>query len=319
MLSLQSGPLVSDHFCLVALVMMKAVAFNPRQQICSVSLGRRTQSPVPAQTNSGGLHGRNERWPTQQEAFSESIGQNQQPFMQCDSHMTVFLSVSLAVVLGVLAIQWRRRAALQRLQYIRRFELPQGLFERLRKRRPSLTLKDCQLVAHALRQFFLAYEVSGRKFVAMPSQVADDLWHEFILYTKDYESFCRRAFGGFLHHTPAVVLGSDRVANAGLRRCWRYACREENIDPRKPSRLPLLFAIDAKLKIEDGFRYVPDCDSVRRASQDRTTGTAHCGSDFSSASVDGSTDGLEDSTAAEAVDGGGCGGGGCGGGGGGGD
>lgn len=231
--------------------------------------------------------------------------------------MTVILALALVLVLAILFIRWRRQLALQRLEYIRSFELPRGLFERLRKRRPDLALKDCQLVAHALRHFFLAYATSGRKFVSMPSQVADDLWHEFILYTKNYESFCRKAFGGFLHHTPAVVLGSDRLANAGLRRCWWHVCREENIDPRHPSRLPLLFAIDAKLNIEDGFRYVPDCQSVRRESRDGASGPVHCGSDFGSSSIDGGTDGFGDSASAEAGGGGdgGCGGGGCGGGG----
>ncbi len=59
----------------------------------------------------------------------------------------------------------------------------------------------------------------------MPSQVADDLWHEFILYTRDYDAFCRRAFGGFLHHTPAVVLSEHRKSNEGLRRVWWYCCK----------------------------------------------------------------------------------------------
>jgi hypothetical protein len=54
--------------------------------------------------------------------------------------------------------------------------------------------------------------------------VADDLWHEFILYTKNYEQFCRKAFGRFLHHTPAAVLSKGQQGNAGIRRTWFYAC-----------------------------------------------------------------------------------------------
>lgn len=228
------------------------------------------------------------------------------------------LTLALVVALGVAVLQWRRRLALQRIAFIRTFELPKGLYERLRKRRPGLTPKDCQLVARALRQFFLTYAMSGRKFVSMPSQVADELWHEFILYTRNYEVFCRKAFGGFLHHTPAVILGSDRLANAGLRRCWWYACREENINPREATRLPLLFAIDAKLDIPDGFRYVADCRSVRRQSPGSSSGSPYCGSDFGDTSIDGGTDGFGDSGGGGdggSADGSGCGGGGCGGGG----
>jgi hypothetical protein len=248
--------------------------------------------------------------------------------------MTPFWLAVTLILLGLLVVTWRRVVYLRRESYIRTFDLPHGLFDKLRKKRPSLTLKDCQLVSHALRQYFLAYHKSGRKFVSMPSQVADDLWHEFILYTRNYQAFCARAFGSFFHHTPAVVLGPDRQDNAGLRRVWYHCCIEDNINPRRPSRLPLLFAIDSKLAIADGFVYVPDCESVRRVNDksDGSGGPVHCGGDFSSSSFDGSTDGFgsSDSGGAGGSDvsggggdsggggasgdgGGGCGGGGCGG------
>lgn len=50
----------------------------------------------------------------------------------------------------------------------------------------GMELKDQQLVARALRQFFLTFHKSKYQRVAMPSQVVDDLWHEFILFTRDY-------------------------------------------------------------------------------------------------------------------------------------
>lgn len=79
-----------------------------------------------------------------------------------------WIAVTLALATALLAM-WRRAARLRRESYIRTFELPRGLFDKLQKRRPSLTLKDCQLVSHALRQFFLAYHKSGYGFVSMPS------------------------------------------------------------------------------------------------------------------------------------------------------
>lgn len=230
--------------------------------------------------------------------------------------MFVVLIVLILALGAAVILMSRRLMALRRQEFIRSFVLPRGLFERLMKRRPELALKDCQLVARALRQFFLAYSNSGHRFVAMPSQVADDLWHEFILYTKDYDAFCRKAFGHFLHHTPAVVLGGNQVSNAGLRRCWYHACVEENIRPQRPTRLPLLFALDAKLNITDGFRYVPDCDAVRRKSGDPGSAGVHCGTHVGSSSGDGggdsggASDFGGDSTGGDS----GCGGGGCGGG-----
>jgi hypothetical protein len=232
------------------------------------------------------------------------------------------LQLIVPAALAVIAlILWQRQLKLKREAHIRSFVLPRGLFDKLRQRHPGLSQKDCQLVAQALRQFFLAHLKSGRAFVAMPSQVADDLWHEFILYTRHYEVFCRQAFGGFLHHTPAVVLsGGERHANAGLRRCFWFACKEENIDPHRPTRLPLLFAIDAKLAVADGFHYVVDCqalrDRARESGGEIGTTAVYCGGDFSSPGIDGSTDGFGhgDGDAAAGGDGSDGGGGGCGGG-----
>jgi hypothetical protein len=212
----------------------------------------------------------------------------------------------LLLMLGL----WQRQVTLRREAYIRSFTLPRGLFDKLRKHHPQLGLKECQLVAHGLRQFFIAHLKSGRLFVSMPSQVADDLWHEFILHTRNYEVFCRQAFGRFLHHTPAVVLSDQKQSNAGLRRCWWFSCREEHIDPRAPTRLPLLFALDAKLAIAGGFRYAADCGAVRRSGADTGVSVVvHCGGDFSSTGVDGGTDGFgSDGSGDGSGDGGGCGG-----------
>jgi len=228
----------------------------------------------------------------------------------------------LLVVLAIITVRARRalREA-RRADFIRGYSFPPGLIERLMKRRPELRAKDAQLVARALRQFFLAHLKSGRQFVSMPSQVADELWHEFILYTRHYERFCREAFGQFMHHTPAVVLASNQRDNSGLRRCWWQCCKDENINPRKPTRLPVLFALDAKLGIADGFRYAPDCQAVRAGGD----GSVYCGGDFAAGGDGGggSTDGFGDADAGDGdgggggdsggSDGGGDGGGGCGG------
>jgi hypothetical protein len=173
---------------------------------------------------------------------------------------------------------WIIRRQVGRADYIRSYMFPPGLLERFAKRRPGLDLADRHLAAHALRQFFLVYLKSGFRPVSMPSQSVDDLWHEFILYTKNYEQFCKMAFGRFLHHAPAEVLSTEQRANDGLRRTWWYACLEENINPRNATRLPLLFALDGKLKLEDGFRYAPDCAELRKNGD----GDVYCGGDFSS-------------------------------------
>lgn len=213
------------------------------------------------------------------------------------------LIAALGALLLIVALKLRHA---RRAEFIRHYSFPKGLIDKLQQRRPGISAKDGQLVARALRQFFLAHLASGRQFVSMPSQATDDLWHEFILYTRHYEQFCQRAFGRFMHHTPAVVLGPQRRDNTGLRRTWWHCCKDENINPSRPTRLPLLFAIDTKLGIADGFRYVPDCAALRAGGD----GSVHCGGEFGSSSVDGGTDGFGDGGGGDGGgDGGGCGGG----------
>jgi hypothetical protein len=199
------------------------------------------------------------------------------------------IAVALLATVVTVAL-YRKWLHLRRAEFIRTYRWPPGLLDRLEKHRPGLERKDSALVSRGLRQFFIAYLMSGNRYVSMPSQVADDLWHEFILYTREYETFCRRAFGAFLHHTPAVVLGEHRKSNEGLRRVWWYCCKYESIDPAKPTRLPLLFALDAKLKVSDGFVYHPQCEELRKNG----SGTAYCGGDFADSSIDGSSAGFGD-------------------------
>jgi hypothetical protein len=210
----------------------------------------------------------------------------------------------LAATLALLWGRWRRLA---RAEFIRSYSFPRGIFDKLQAKRPTLDAKQMQLVARALRQFFLAHLLSGRQYVSMPSQVADDLWHEFILHTRSYEAFCRRAFGRFMHHTPAVALGRGDQNNTGLRRTWWWTCKDENINPRAPTRLPLLFALDAKLGVSDGFVYAPDCSKLR----DHQSGTVHCGADLGSRSDSGASGcGGGGDPSGDSGCGGGCGGGG---------
>ena len=202
------------------------------------------------------------------------------------------LIVSGVIAAGAVGAVHRYRQRWRRENHIRTFMFPRDVFEKFAQARPGLELKNQQLVARALRQFFLAYLKSGCRRVAMPSQVVDDLWHEFILFTRDYKMFCDLAFGQFLHHTPAVAMGKVKADNEGLRRVWWFACLEENINPRRATRLPLLFAIDRKLGIENGFVYNLHC---HRAPGEVTVGAsagAQCADAFADSSIDGGTDGL---------------------------
>ncbi len=226
--------------------------------------------------------------------------------------------LALATACFVLAV-WAQR---KRDEYIREAPMPRFLKKKLRETYPHFTAKDCDLVERGLRQFFLACSRSKRKFVAMPSKAVDAMWHEFILHTKGYGAWCEMCLGYFLHHTPAEALGKKSKGNDGLRRAWYWVCKDEAIDPKKPSRLPLLFALDTKLAIAGGFSYIPDCTDIARKSADGGAGgDAYCGTHFSDGSYSSDSSGTGDFGGADSSsssggdggsDGGGCGGG-CGG------
>ena len=105
--------------------------------------------------------------------------------------------------------------------------------------------------------------------------------------TQAYRDWCEVALGHFLHHTPAEALGAKASSNDGLRRAWYWACRDEAIQPRTPTRLPLLFALDAKLAIPNGFVYAADCGNRLHPLHDNASGAAHCGTSFSDGSHSG--------------------------------
>jgi hypothetical protein len=171
--------------------------------------------------------------------------------------MKYFPIALLLISAWVLWNVWLRSS---RRRHIDGFALPEGLRRKFREARPGLGAEDEQLAFDALREYFHVCRVAGRRFVSMPSQAADDAWHAFILFTRSYDGFCRRAFGRFLHHTPAEAMSSATLAQEGIKPAWRIACRRQKIDPKNPDRLPLLFAIDGLLAIPNGFRYNLVCD-----------------------------------------------------------
>ena len=177
--------------------------------------------------------------------------------------------VPLALAL-VLWLFWRQWAGRRRAAFIDSYPFGETLDQRLAARRPELTREQRNEVFAGLRDYFHLCRSAGRRMVAMPSQAVDDAWHEFILFTRHYDRFCRSAFGRFLHHTPAEAMPSPTSASEGIKRAWRLACARENIDPKKPNQLPRLFALDAALLIAGGFVYQLDCMAAGGA------GTGYC-------------------------------------------
>ncbi len=207
------------------------------------------------------------------------------------------LLIGLMTIILFIGLSIRSIKRAGRLKYIKNYTFHPAIKEKLKNKHPGLTDKQLELVFSGLRDYFHIFNQANGLMLSMPSRVIDDAWHEFILFSRAYDLFCRKAFGRFLHHTPAVVIKKPNQLRGGIKNTWRLACRKAQIDPKKPMFLPLLFAIDAELAIPDGFRYSLNC--IPGDGQ-------YCVSDFGcSSGVDGDGD---DGSGCGSDCGGGCGG-----------
>ena len=143
--------------------------------------------------------------------------------------------------------------------FINTYPFPSRVYTTLQKTYPHLVEEEIEEIIQGLRDYFYICTKANKKMVSMPSQAVDEAWHAFILFTKLYESFCQKAFGKFLHHHPAEAMKTPTDAQKGIQLAWRIACQKENISYYAPLKLPNLFSIDSRLKIENGFTYSLNC------------------------------------------------------------
>jgi hypothetical protein len=194
--------------------------------------------------------------------------------------MTPFLTILAfglgAALLVAFAVSYGR-LRLARERYIDEYSFPLGVRQRVAKRYPHLTDAQLDLVFAALRDYFHLCRKAHRRLLAMPSQVVDVAWHEFILFTRNYQAFCNKALGRYLHHTPTEAMPDRTVATDGIKRTWRLACLRTGIDPKAAGAVPLLFAIDGQLAIPDGFNYVLNCMHMVSAAHANSYCASHIG------------------------------------------
>lgn len=174
-----------------------------------------------------------------------------------------------AIVSGLIAL-WSQTP--KQLKFIKNYQFHPGIKDKLMNRYPDLTDEQIALVFQGLRDYFYICNKADGSMVSMPSRIVDEAWHEFILYTREYASFCLRAFNRFLHHTPSALMSSATEVQEGIKLAWRFSCEQMDMDSKKATSLPLLFELDALLEIQDGFEYCFDC---------RSNNDSFCVSDFS--------------------------------------
>jgi hypothetical protein len=144
----------------------------------------------------------------------------------------------------------RRLRHRRRRAFIESYAFPPSLRDKLRERLDSDDQVDVAL--EGLREWYLACLDAPGEMLGMPSRVVDLAWHEMILMTRAYHAFCERAFGHYLHHSPEAVM--EEPLDDSLARTLAV------LEGRSitAAGVPLLFAIDGQLRVEDGFIWGDD-------------------------------------------------------------
>lgn len=211
-----------------------------------------------------------------------------------------------AALAGFIVLRLMRRSAVRRRTHlIESYRFPQKISDKVAQTYPHLSEGEVAAVMDGLREYFHICNHAGKRMVSMPSQAVDVAWHEFILFTRQYQTFCKKALGRFLHHTPAEAMSSPTIAQNGIKTAWRIACVRHNINPKSPAILPPIFALDAALNIPDGFRYALNCKTAAHAAGSYPYCASHIGCGSGCASGCGGSSG----SSSDAGCGGGCGGG----------
>ena len=183
---------------------------------------------------------------------------------------------------------------------IRGTEFPSHIWRKVAKRYPMTEDSVARVqVERGLREWFVCCAWRGRRSLGMPSRLVDEAWHAFILDSVAYMTFCRAAYGVYLHHFPegAGAGGGNELADT----VWAW-------DRSTSVYESILWDLDVRYDIEDPWG-ISDYElaTIRAAKSPGPGGGGGCGG---GGCVGGGGGGSDGGSA-------GCGGGGCGGGGGG--
>lgn len=135
------------------------------------------------------------------------------------------------------------------------YQFPEIVLKRWKAKYPHLSEAEYQLAQKSLLQFFEAL-FNNKTSVAMVSEVADELWHEFILHTRAYCEFCEKIFGKYIHHNPTennveYDWRNKEIPNEFMN-LYKFSLNSPfNIQ----SKVPLIFTIDELLKIKGGYQF----------------------------------------------------------------
>ncbi|MFD0964042.1 hypothetical protein [Pseudofulvibacter geojedonensis] len=94
----------------------------------------------------------------------------------------------------------------------------------------NVSNNEAEDIFKATLKFMYIAQIKG-VFIPDELLIIDEMWHNFILFTKDYHSFCDKYFGSYFHHLPASK-------------------REKEIQTRKNQENPEQASVEFQNKLE---------------------------------------------------------------------
>lgn len=92
------------------------------------------------------------------------------------------------------------RPAAERLEAALTADFEERVKDRILRKTPSMRDGEWQWQWFELKRYFLMCGIL--KGVPMYSTRVDDVWHEMLMFTREYEQFCKQFCGGLIHHAP---------------------------------------------------------------------------------------------------------------------
>lgn len=85
-----------------------------------------------------------------------------------------------------------------------------------------------ELIAELMKYLYIK-AIHADDVLFVPVEMVDHIWHVFVLDTREYEAFCQKYAGRYLHHDPTIV--DERLLQEGLirsRDCIKQYFGEES-------------------------------------------------------------------------------------------
>lgn len=72
----------------------------------------------------------------------------------------------------------------------------------------DLPEEEAKSIFKEMQKFLFICQLKGI-FIPDDLLIIDEMWHNFILFTKEYHSFCATYFGKYFHHLPATKIEKE--------------------------------------------------------------------------------------------------------------